>query len=297
MHPQGCFINVYIEEEPIEYELHSIKYECLPSGIAICTYNAPKTLNALTLNQRWESFALLEHMARDENVNVVIWTGCGERAFNAGADLKGDKTVKLPKDVRDAMVKRNMGPVKGDYVLKNMVKAFWKFPKPSICAVNGMAIGGAANIALANFHDLVICSEKARFMYPFPRLGFTPELGSSYLMPYMIGFARAKELMYLGDWFSGEDAMRLGLVNKVVPADKLIEEAIAMAEKLIVHHPAALSHAKKIINSHILSKLDEILDAENEEIKQSIGTTGGPLVLSQWMKEKKEWLKQVKSKM
>lgn len=256
-------INVFKGAEVQTYQLQSIKYELQPTGVAICTYNTPKSLNALTLNQQWETFALLEHMAKDENVRVAIWTGAGERAFNAGADLKGDRTIHLPKDVRDSMHERNMGPVKGDFVLANMTKAFWDFPKPSICAVNGMAIGGAANIALVNFHDLCICSENARFMYPFAKLGFTPELGSSYMMPLLVGFAKAKELMFLGDWFSAQDAKEMGLVNRVVKQEALLSEAIKLAERLVVLHPFSLSQSKRILNYHVRNKLDQILQDEN----------------------------------
>ena len=257
-------IDVFKENEVLKYELRSIEYELQPTGVAICTYNSPESLNALTWNQRWESFALLEHMAKDENVRAVVWTGSGTRAFSSGADLKVDKTVHLAKDIRESMLARNMGPVKGDVVLGNLTRAFWDFPKPSICAVNGMAIGGAANIALVNLHDLCICSEKARFMYPFARLGFTPELGSSYLMPFLVGFAKTKELMFLGDWFSAQEAKEMGLVNKVVSQEALMKESIKLAERLVTLHPFALAQSKKILNSHIRSKLEDILQAENK---------------------------------
>merc|ERR1719436_1952729 len=114
------------------------------------------------------------------------------------------------------MAARKMSPVAGDFVLKNQTMAFWDFPKPSICAVNGLAVGGAANIALANFHDLVICSSNARFMYPFPKLGFTPELGSSFMLPHVVGMSKAKEMFFLSEWISASQAKELNLVNQVV---------------------------------------------------------------------------------
>merc|ERR1711948_179194 len=145
------------------------------------------------------------------------------------------------------MLERRMGPVPGDFVLKNQTLAFWDFPKPSIVAVNGLAVGGAANIALANYHDLVICSTAARFMYPFPKLGFTPELGSSFMLPYLVGMAKAKEIFYLSEWLSADQVKELGLANAVVPPEQLMPEAMKLAERLCLLHPAALHHSKKVL--------------------------------------------------
>eukprot|EP00511_Aplanochytrium_stocchinoi_P012986 CAMPEP_0204883258 /NCGR_PEP_ID=MMETSP1349-20130617/4092_1 /ASSEMBLY_ACC=CAM_ASM_000710 /TAXON_ID=215587 /ORGANISM="Aplanochytrium stocchinoi, Strain GSBS06" /LENGTH=246 /DNA_ID=CAMNT_0052042927 /DNA_START=141 /DNA_END=878 /DNA_ORIENTATION=+ len=246
-------------------------------------------MNALTINQQWETFALLEHMARDDNVRVVIWTGSGDRAFNVGADLRGDRTIHMPKHIREKYLERNMGPIKGNFVLNNQTKAFWDFPKPSICAVNGMAVGGAANIVFCNFHDLVIVSKTAQFFYPFPKLGFTPELSSSFIIPRIVGFAKAKEMMFLGERFDAEDALRLGLINKVVEPQSLMSEAMKMAEKLVHFHPDALRFSKKIINQHVRNELDSILEQEQEAILASLAATGGPPNVGKWMKKKEAW--------
>jgi len=297
-HPQGAFIKLYGDDNKAEeYELHSIHYALSPIGVAVCTYNTPKNLHALSTNQQWETFALLDHMARDDNVRVCIWTGSGDRAFNVGADLSNSKDLTMPEHIRDSMAQRNMAPVEGDFVLASMTKAFWDFPKPSICAVNGMAVGGAANIALVNFHDLVIASENSKFTYPFPKLGFTPELGSSFMMPFLIGMAKAKELMFLADWFSAKEAASMGLVNKVVPHDKLMEEANALAERLVMFHPAALKHSKKILNHHIRKQLDTILDDELDSINASLIETRGPGAVKKWMAAQKIKIEEIKSKL
>lgn len=294
--PNGCHINLLYDGKEHRYELHSIKYELHPTGVAVCTYNTPDSMNSLSLNQQLETFAILEHMARDDNVRVAIWTGAG-KAFNAGANLRGDATVTIPKEARQEMEERGMAPVKGDFVLAPMTKAFWDFPKPSIAAVNGLAVGGAANIALCNFHDLVLCSTNARFMYPFPRLGFTAELGSSFMMPFLVGTARAKELMLVGDWISAEKAEAWGLVNAVVSPDQLMPEALKLAERLVLYHPDAMKFGKNILNQHLRAQLDGILKAEQENITASLKATGGPPKTAQWMKEKAEWMKQVKAKL
>lgn len=294
--PTGCHINLLYGGEEHRYELQTIKYELHPNGVAVCTYNTPNSLNSLSQNQQWETYAILEHMTKDDNVRVAIWTGAGEKAFNSGADLK-DQKVFIPKEARPDMEARGMAPVKGDFVLAPMTKAFWDFPKPSIVAVNGLAVGGAANIALCNFHDLVICSTNARFMYPFPKLGFTPELGSSVMMPFTIGMARAKELMLLGDWLSAEKAEKWGLVNAVVAPDQLMTEAMKLAERLVMFHPEPLKLAKKVLNHHVRTQLDSILMVEQETIMASLTATGGPPAVAKWMKEKKEQMDQLKSKL
>jgi len=297
MHPQGCFIQLFCDDKAERYELQNIKYELHPTGVAVCTYNTPKSLNALSKNQQWETFALLEHMERDDNVKVAIWTGSGEKAFNSGADLREDGKLTIPERIMEKMRARGMGPVDGDFVLKPMTKAFWDFPKPSIVAVNGLAVGGAANIALINFHDMAVCSSNARFMYPFPRLGFTPELGSSFMMPFSVGMPKAKEMMFLGDWITADDAKQLGLVNKVVSPDQLMPETVKIAERLCLMHPTALRLSKKILNHHVRVQLDAILDAESETINQCLMETGGTVKVQKWMKQKAEWMKEVKSKL
>eukprot|EP00929_Paragymnodinium_shiwhaense_P043789 TRINITY_DN22497_c0_g1_i1.p1 TRINITY_DN22497_c0_g1~~TRINITY_DN22497_c0_g1_i1.p1 ORF type:complete len:302 (-),score=74.84 TRINITY_DN22497_c0_g1_i1:141-1046(-) len=301
MAEERCTIQLYVKTadgwktEP--YDLHDFHYKLLPTGVAVCTYNTPKKLHALSRNQQWETFALLEHMARDENVLVALWTGAGEKAFNAGADLRDAMEVFLPEYVQENMLERNMGPQDGDYVLTNMTKAFWDFEKPSIVAVNGLAVGGGANIALVNFHDLVVCSTNARFMYPFSKLGFVPELGSSFMFPMTAGMARTKEVMFFGDWISAEKAKEMGFVNAVVPPDQLMTEAMKLAERLCIQHPAAIKYSKKIINHHVRTRLDDIMKAEQATILQSLKATGGPGKIAQHVEKRKAELETIKSKL
>lgn len=239
---------------------------------------------------------MLEHMKRDDNVRVAIWTGSGDKAFNAGADLKFDTTQFVPEKARADYLSRNLGPKSGDWVLTNDTIAFWDFPKPSICAVNGMAIGGAANIALMNYHDLVICSENAKFMYPFPKLGFIPELGSSLMMPALVGTARAKEIFFLSDWFSAQKALELGLVNKVVKHEELMTVALSWAEKLVVLPPDALRLSKKVINSQFRNVLETTLRNEQTNFEEAFEKTGGPMQAGPFVKEQTSWLEEQKKK-
>jgi enoyl-CoA hydratase/carnithine racemase len=173
---------------------------CNADGVAVATYNTPENLNCLSPSLTSETFLILEHAARDEACKVLIWTGAGERAFCAGAALKGKGEhfeEHVPSHVRNDYDSRRMFPQSPavnppDMVMARQTVAFWDFPKPLIMAVNGLAVGGGANIALANYADLVICSANARFKYPFSTLGLTPELGSSALIPFVVGMAKAK---------------------------------------------------------------------------------------------------------
>jgi enoyl-CoA hydratase/carnithine racemase len=175
------------------------------------------------------------------------------------------------------MIEAGFGP-DGTVVLKSMTLRHWDLPKPSIVAVNGLAVGGAANIALVNYHDMVVCSTDARFKYPFASLGFTPELGSSMMFPQTVGMARAKEIMFLGDWFSANEAKAMGLVNRVVAPEELVPTALGLADRLCKAHPAALKNAKFILNRGLREQMDRAMDCEQTQFEVSLRETGGPKV-------------------
>ena len=157
-----------------------------------------------------------------------------------------------------------------DIALKCLTLRFWDFKKPSIVAVNGLAVGGAANFALANFHDLVLASSAARFKYPFADLGLTPELGSSYMMPMLTGMTNAKKMMMIGDWFSAEEAKAMGLVLEVTQPEDLVPRAIEMATTLAKKNPDALRLSKQVMNGHLRREMDRVMDTENATIKEAV---------------------------
>lgn len=241
------------------------------TGVAVAAYNTPQNLHALTHTQRVETFFVLEHAKLDEDVRALLWTGTGTRAFGAGADLKdfGVSKLVLPDGVEEAYAERNLWP-DNTFTLANQVRAFWDFPKPLVIAVNGMAVGGAANIALMNFGDLVVCSTNAKFMYPFAKLGFTPELGSSLVMPYVVGLVRTKEMMMLGDWFSADKALEWGLVNAVVAPEELMAHALDLARRLAENHPENMRLMKAAINGPLRQQLDAALVAESAAVQESM---------------------------
>ena len=157
-----------------------------------------------------------------------------------------------------------------DMALKGLTLRFWDFSKISIVAVNGLAVGGAANFALANFHDVVLASPEARFKYPFSDLGLTPELGSSFMMPMLTGMVKAKHMMMFGEWFNAEQAKEMGLVLEVLEKDKLVPRAIQMAETLAAKKQGPLRLNKKLMNLHLRREMDRVMDAENKYIADAI---------------------------
>ena len=149
-----------------------------------------------------------------------------------------------------------------------------------------------------NFGDIVLCSTNARFKYPFAQLGLTPELSSSYILPFLVGFPKAKELIYFGDWFSADDALRLNLVNRVVSPDELMPLAKKLASRLAKNHPENMRLIKKVMNSYVRKDLDDILEEESKVMKDSLSVSIELLIkMRESMKKKSEGKNKKRSKL
>ena len=265
------------DREPEEYLPVDVLFQHdKNTGVALVTWNKPDQLNPLTRVSNQETLFILEHCKQDPEVRAVVLTGAG-RAFSAGASIKdrqGEAPV-WPEYVKEAYMKKDMWDMES---LFHFSMAFWHFPKILIAAVNGMAVGGSANVVLANFHDFVICSEAAKFKYPFVTLGITPELGSSAYLPFAMGMARAKEVLLGGEWFSGHDAVKWGLANKVVPATELLPSALQMASYYgAIKSQTALYAAKELVNRHRRKDIRAVLTEENVELKNLLMVADSPL--------------------
>ena len=171
--------------------------------------------------------------------------------------------VFIPKEVMDAYIEKNLLGPRSDFVLKALTLAFMKFPKPSICAVNGLTVGGGVNFAWF-FHDIVIASESSKFKYPFTDIGITPELASSALLPLAVGPRQSKRLFLLGPWVSALEALSMGLVDEITPNDMLMPRAKALAEKLIQKSLVAVRLSKQLVLESMggVSGLAKVLDRE-----------------------------------
>lgn len=214
-------------------------------NIIIITFNRPDAMNALNNQTRAEFREAITAVAADDQVKVLILTGSG-KAFVAGSDIKEfNQTTPY--------VAHNINR------LGEMVE---KLEKPVIAAVNGFCLGGGCEIAMGC--DIVIASEKAKFGQTEINIGIIPGGGGTQRLPRLIGVCRAKELIYTGDIISVEEAYRLGLVNRVVPADQLIPTAKELAKKIATKSAAALKLAKTAINRGMQTNLESGLKYEYE---------------------------------
>jgi len=209
-------------------------------GVARITFNRPEALNAFSPAMSDDLKRALEDINDDKTVRVVVITGTGDRAFMSGADINETilRWVRLAKEGGDARaaVKEFFSPS----MLEDL-------PQPVIAAVNGYALGGGCEIALAC--DLRIASESAHFGQPEIKLGIMPGLGGSIRLSRVVGKAKAMQMILTGDPIDAHAAYRVGLVNEVVPADKLDEAVDAMVDKLKSKGSLALKACKAAVNA------------------------------------------------
>ncbi len=220
-------IRVHFTESAMDYK--NLVYET-SEGIGIISVNRPEVRNVLN----WDTWLELEDVLRrlhdEPGIRAGIMTGEGDEAFIAGADLHMLK-IRKPQDAIDASKKAN-----------EILLFMESMEEPVIAAINGWALGGGCEIALAC--DIRIASEKAQLGQTEVRVGIMPGYGGNVRLTRLIGPGRAKEIIYTGRILSAVEAERIGLVNRVVPHERLMDEAMAMA-KQFVKGPAAIHIAKQ----------------------------------------------------
>lgn len=203
--------------------------------IATITFNRPKAMNAMSFQVLDELAACMEAMRFDPHVRVVIITGAGNKAFSAGADLK-ERAACTPEQVKQYV-----------FTIRRLFDDIEHFSKPVIAAVNGVALGGGTEIALAS--DIRIASETATMGLPETRLAVIPGAGGTQRLPRIVGRGKAKELIFTGRRINAAEALRIGLVNHVYPAEALMRETRKLAEEICQSGPIAVQQAKYAINS------------------------------------------------
>lgn len=215
--------------------------------VAIITINRPEKRNALNIKTREEGAAALDELHDDQEIGVVVFTGAGDKAFVAGADIAefANRTALTQRDIMTA---------------RSLFTAVDSFPKPVIAMVNGYCLGGGCELALAC--DLRIASETASFGQPEINLGIIPGGGGTQRLTRLIGEGKAMELILTGDIIDAKTAYTLGLVNTVVPAADLEAKTMELANRIAEKSPIALQMAKEAVKLASRSNLDEGLRRE-----------------------------------
>jgi 2-(1,2-epoxy-1,2-dihydrophenyl)acetyl-CoA isomerase len=226
-------------------------------GVLWLTLNRPEAANALTPDQRDRMIELLTDASRRVEVRAVVVTAAGKH-FCTGADLRQSRPARARPDGAPDRVVGDVARIIQEGA-QRLVTAVVDCEKPVIGAVNGTAAGIGAHLALAC--DLVIASESARFIEVFVRRGLVPDGAGCWLLPRLIGLQKAKELMFFGDDLPAVEAERIGLVNRVVPAADLDQEAMAFAERLAAGAPLAVCYTKLAVNKLVKDALNVAFDA------------------------------------
>jgi enoyl-CoA hydratase len=203
-------------------------------NIATITFNRPKALNALNAALLEEFSMALDAIAVDENIGVLVLTGAGDKSFVAGADIN-ELATYTPLTAKNFARKGH-----------NIIAKLQELPIVVIAAVNGFALGGGTEIAIAS--DFIYASENAKFGQPEINLGLIPGFGGTQRLPRLIGMNMAKELVFTGKMISALEAEKIGLVNKVIPHDQLMEEVIKTAKEIASKGKTSLRAAKQAIN-------------------------------------------------
>ncbi|MEO8475182.1 MAG: enoyl-CoA hydratase-related protein [Chryseolinea sp.] len=217
-------------------------------GVALLTLNRPEVYNALNDEITFELQAALKIVNQDENIRVAVLTGKG-KAFCSGQDLKsvaGKKDFSYKK-----AIETRYNPI---------VRAIRNSAKPFICKLNGVAAGAGASLALCC--DMIVAAEDAMLIQAFINIGLVPDGGSTYLLPRLIGAAKAFELAAMGTKLSANEAFDLGMINNVVPVEKLDEATAAYVEYFVNAPTKTIGLIKKMLQKSITSSLNEMLEYE-----------------------------------
>jgi 2-(1,2-epoxy-1,2-dihydrophenyl)acetyl-CoA isomerase len=236
-------------------EFETITYQ-VNRGVGVLTLNRPATLNSFNGLMHEDVKTAIKDAQTNDAVRCLVITGEG-RGFCAGQDLS-DRAAKVTND----------GPDLGDSIEKYynpLIRNIMTMEKPVICAVNGVAAGAGASIALAC--DIVLAARSAKFVQAFSKIGLVPDSGGTFNLPRALGLPRAKGLALLGDKLSAEQAEKWGMIWQCVDDDALMEETLVLAERLASLPPLGLAMTKKLLNDSFSTPLHQQLEIEKETMR------------------------------
>lgn len=225
----------------------------IDQGLAILTLDRPDRLNSFNTQMHAEVKQVFKDIKRDETIRCLLITGNG-RGFCAGQDLS-DRAVSVGDEAPDlsASIENNYNP---------LIRAITSLPLPVICAVNGVAAGAGANIALAC--DLVLAAKSASFIQSFNKLGLVPDSGGTWMLPKLVGYARAMRLCLLGEKITADAALEMGMISQVCENEQLLEEAIILGKQLAKAPTMGLGLIKRAIQASNNNSFDQQLDLERD---------------------------------
>jgi 2-(1,2-epoxy-1,2-dihydrophenyl)acetyl-CoA isomerase len=224
--------------------------------IAVVTLNRADKLNAISRDLHREMVAVCAELQADDTVRAIIWTGAG-RGFCSGADLTGPRPAEAPAPSRQEQLDE-YGWVGAQAI------AVYRLDKPTIAAVNGVAAGAGMSLALAC--DLRIGSESARFKVVFIERSLSPDSGLSYFLPRIVGYSRACDLVYTSRTVDADEAHRIGLLDRLVPGERLLDEAKELAQTIAGWPPMAMQMSKRVLQASMDHSLEEQLRYESTSL-------------------------------
>ena len=213
--------------------------------VTVVTLNRPEKLNALNQRLREEIAQCLHELEADDSVRAVVVTGAG-RGFCAGADLTSGE--RRPSEGAEETAPQLQRLDEYEWIGHRAV-ATYRMTKPMIAAVNGVAVGGGMSLALGC--DLRVGCENTRFKTTFLERSLSPDSGMSYLLPHIVGYARAVDLIFTNRDVRGEEGFRLGILDRYVDANQLLDEAVALAAQIAALPPMAVRSAKRVIQRNL----------------------------------------------
>ena len=250
----------------------SIIYQ-VEEGIATITFNRPKALNALNAALLGELSDALDQVAADEDIRVLVLTGAGDKAFVAGADISELATFN------------SLGAKHFAQKGRAAINKLQELPIVVIAAVNGFALGGGTEIAIAC--DFIYASENAKFGQPEINLGLIPGFGGTQRLPRLIGTNMAKELIYTGKMISAAEGSQVGLVNKVVAPESLLDEVMSVAKTIAAKGKVSLRAAKQAVNNGMNADLATGLSIEIDAFALSFASSDAKEGTSAFLEKRK----------
>jgi enoyl-CoA hydratase len=249
----------------------TLAIEPLAEGVLLLRLERPERLNALSWTMVDELHAATTAIGKDSGVRVVVLTGAG-RGFCAGLDIKAENSLGADDDVVTVFGRQE--------AIAGLTLALRNMPQPVIAAVNGPAAGGGLALALAA--DVRICAPDARFNVAFVRIGISGcDIGVSHMLPRIVGLGVAAEMMLTGRLVEPEEALRTGLVNRVVEADRLLPEATSLAGEIARNSPFGVRMTKQVLHRNVdapsieaaieLENRTQVLSIQTEDVREALG--------------------------